>query len=56
MAAFKNLKPIHLYLIGVVCFIASRLVHDWKIPVLHYIFSVLGFIFFIMAIRKYLKK
>ena len=56
MAALNNLKPVHLYLIAVVCFIMSRMVFDRTIPILHYGFSLIGFVFLVLAIRKYVKK
>lgn len=56
MAAFRNLKPIQLYLIAVACFIASRVVYRFTVPGLHYAFSAIGFVFLVLAIRKYVKK
>ncbi|CAM3363193.1 hypothetical protein FLLO111716_06405 [Flavobacterium longum] len=55
MAALKNLKPVHLYLIAVACFFLSRVVYDRTTPVFHYSFSLIGFVFLVLAIRKYLK-
>ncbi|HLA56656.1 MAG TPA: hypothetical protein VK623_11175 [Flavobacterium sp.] len=50
-----KLKPIHLYLIAVACFLISR-IFEHKIQFVYYLLAVIGFAFFFFAIRKYFRK
>ncbi len=48
---FKNIAPIYLYLLSVVCFVLSNVVRD-KNMVLYYILLILGAGFFIFGFLK----
>jgi succinate-acetate transporter protein len=50
-----KLKPVYLYLIGVFCFILSRMFIG-KVEVLNYVFAAIGAILIVLAVRKYIQK
>jgi hypothetical protein len=49
--SIKNLTPIYLYLISVVCFVLANIVRD-QFNILYYILLLLGIVFFVMGFRK----
>lgn len=52
----ENLKPLHIYLGCIVCFIASNIFSRAGIAILDYIFAAIGFVFLFFAIKMYFKK
>lgn len=53
---FASLKPLHLYLICIGCFILSNIFAKSGMAILNYLFAGIGFVFFFLAVRKYFKK
>ena len=47
----KNLAPIYLYMISVVCFVIANIVRD-KVLFLYYILLMLGVVFFVIGLKK----
>lgn len=47
----KNISPIYLYMMSVVCFVIANLVRD-KIILLYYILLMLGVILFVIGVKK----
>lgn len=50
-SSLKNIPPIYLYLLSVICFVLSNVVRD-KIMVLYYVLLILGAAFFIFGFLK----
>lgn len=55
MANFRNLKPLHFYLIGIACFLVSAFFKG-KVAALDYTFAAIGFAFFLFAVYRYFRK
>jgi len=55
MTPFKNLKPLHFYLIAIACFLVSGFFRG-KVAALDYAFTAIGFVFFFAAVARYLRK
>ncbi|MES2239942.1 MAG: hypothetical protein V4497_06740 [Bacteroidota bacterium] len=51
----KNISPVYLYMMSVVCFVVANLVRD-KIILLYYILLLFGVVFFVIGFKKRISK
>ena len=50
-SSFKNISPIYLYMISVVCFVIANVIRDQYIN-LYYILLIIGIIFFVLGFKN----
>lgn len=48
---FKNIAPIYLYMISVVCFVIANLVRE-QFLILYYILLITGILLFVLGFKK----
>ena len=48
---FKNIAPIYLYIISVVCFVIANLVRE-QFLILYYILLIAGILLFVLGFKK----
>jgi ABC-type microcin C transport system permease subunit YejE len=53
--SIKNVKPLHLYILFVVLILIARLFED-KIQPLYYLFALLGWVTFYIAVRNFFRQ
>jgi hypothetical protein len=53
-SSFKNIAPIYLYMISVVCFVIANIIRDQYIT-LYYILLIIGIIFFVLGFKNRIK-
>lgn len=51
----KNISPIYLYMISVVCFVIANVVRDQYL-ILYYILLIIGILLFVMGFKKRIQK
>lgn len=54
-SSFKNIAPIYLYMISVVCFVIANIIRDQYIN-LYYILLIIGIIFFVLGFKNRISK
>ena len=52
---FKNIAPIYLYIISVVCFVIANLVRE-QFLILYYILLITGVLIFFLFFKKIINK
>ena len=55
MNFFKNISPIYLYMVSIICLVLSNVVREINAN-LYYALLVLGVLFFILGMTKRIKK
>ncbi|OYX82191.1 MAG: hypothetical protein B7Y83_15595 [Flavobacteriales bacterium 32-34-25] len=50
-SSFKNIAPIYLYMISVVCFVIANIIRNQYIT-LYYILLIIGIIFFVLGFKN----
>lgn len=50
-SSFKNIAPIYLYMVSVICFVIANIIRDQYIN-LYYILLIIGIIFFVLGFKN----